>query len=268
MPHADAAVASRAHSQSQVQPFSQSLSVPAVSAVSAPAPTSDPAPPTVASLISVVAPSPANRTAAPPASAEAEVSGTFEPEPARHTLSLTRAEYEAQYSQSNLPQVQPANKVVVPPQTEEIRQNTPRLLLPDASRVNAAAAISPTTMLAAHSSPKLHKPRSRKRRAEIASPSAESAAKQATPSGPVLPYPATRTSSKSAAVTAVAGVAAPFAVPKASSIATHANLQQLALPPSRDLSLSPQRSLQIAELIMSSESLFVSQPARASTPRV
>ena len=267
-PYADAVVASCAHSQSQVKPISQSSSVPAVSSGATPALTSDPAPPTVAAQVSVVAPSYANRTAAPPASAEAEVSGTPAPRPARHPLSLTQAEYEAEYSQSHLPQVQSPNEAVDPQQTEEIRPNTPYLPSPEVSRTCAAASSSYTTVSAAHSSPKLRTPRSRKRRTEIASPSAESAAKQATPSGPVLPHPATRASPKSAAVTAVAAVVAPSAVPKASSTSTPSNLLPFALPPSRDSSLSPQRPLRIAEPNSSSESLAVSEPGRASTTRV
>ena len=220
-----------------------------------PPPTSQPALPTGAAQVSVDMPSSASRTAVPPAPAEAEVIGTPVSKPARYPLSLTRAEYEAHYSQSHLPQVQPANEAVVPPHTEKIRPNTHRLPSPDVSRACAAAATSSTTVSAAHSSPKLHMPRSRKRRAVIASPSAESAAKQATSSDPVLPHPATRASTKSAAVTAVA---APSAVPTASSTSTHANLQQFALPPSRDSSLSPQRPLRIADPNASSKSLAVS----------
>ena len=124
------------------------------------------------------------------------------------------------------------------------------------------------TVSAAHLSPKLHKPRSRKRRAEIESPSAESAAKQATPSGSVLLNLTTRAYTKSAAVIAVAAVAAASGVLKASSTLTHANLQQLALSPSLESLLSSQQPLQIAEPNASSELLAGSQPGRASTPRV
>ena len=164
--------------------------------------------------------------------------------------------------------MQPANEAVVPLQTKEIRPNTPHLPSPEVSRTCAAAVSSSKIVSAAPSSPKLHKPRSNKRRAEIASPSAESAAKLATPKGPVQPHPATRASTKSAAVTAVAAVVAPSAVLTASSNSTHANLQQFALSPSHDSSLSQQRPLRIAESNASSESLAVSEPGRAFTPRV
>ena len=182
---------------------------------------------------------------------------------ARHPLALTRAEYEAQYSQLHPPQVQSAHEVAVPLQTEETRPNTPRLPSLDASCASAAAPSSSTTVSAAHSNSKLHKTRSRKRRAEIADPSAEFA-KQAT-SGPVLSYPATHVSAKSAAA---AVVAAPSDVLKTSSSSTHANLKQFALTPSRDSSESLHRPLQIVEPTSSSEPPAAVQPSRASTPSV
>ena len=65
-------------------------------------------------------------------------------------------------------------------------------------------------------------------------------------------YPVTRSSAKAAAA---AAVTAPSTLPKPSSAPTYANLQQFALVHSRDLSLSPQHSLQIVEAPESSETL-------------
>ena len=105
----------------------------------------------------------------------------------------------------------------------------------------AASAAFCTTVAAARSSSNPHKTRSRKRRAEVASPPAKSAAKQATTNAPVLPYPATRSSTKSTTgVTFSAGTSFAelfAAVSKAPRSSTHAVLQQFARPPSRELSV-------------------------------
>ena len=183
------------------------------------------------------------------------MSGPSPLRPARHPLSLTRAEYEAltSQSQSPLPQTspgepasasavplspEPADEILVPPPSEETRPYTPLLPSHSASRVDASAASSSTAVITAHSRSKSC---SRMRRAKRAYSRVKSAAKQAAPSRPVLPYTATRVSTKSAAA---AAATASSALPMASNLSTHAKLQQFAYPPSRYSSLSLQRPLQ------------------------
>ena len=159
---------------------------------------------TVSTRILVDTPISPSRTAATHALADVVVRTTPVHVPARHPLSLTRAEHEALtlQSQSPLSKSSPndpasasavpfaptrANKVFVPKPSEETRPYTVPLLSHSASHEDVSTASSATAVMAAHSSPKPHKSRSRKRRAEQANLFVKSATRQAAPSGPVLP---------------------------------------------------------------------------------
>ena len=207
-----------------------------------------------------------SRTLDPPPLAGAAVSSTPAPGSSRHPLALSRAEYHALYAEThqkqrrrsvNAPEPttsqaqQPESAEVLSQQTKVTRPRTPPLPMPTASQASVVSASFSPTVAAAQKSPKPRKSRLRKRRAEDACQPAVSTAKQAPASGPELPYPATRASSKSAAAassSADATVAESLsAVPKPASCATHADLQQFARPPSRESLESPRRPLQIAE---------------------
>ena len=149
------------------------------------------------------------------------------------------------------------------PPSEQTWPYIPPLPSPSASRADASAAFS-TAVMAAHSSPKLHKRRCRMHRAERANSPVKIAAKQAAPNGPVLSYSGTFALTKSAAA---AAATAACALLIASSSSTHANLQQLALLHSSDSSLSKRQSL-IATMSASSELLAAMRPERAFTLHV
>ena len=128
----------------------------------------------------------APRTAEVTSLVEVVVSAHNPIRPTRQSLSLTHAEYEAQTLQSPPSPTQnvrtkstsdltavltsepSAVSTSLPP--AEPRHLTYRLQSQSPSRISAPTAYSSTTVMAEHSSPKLNKSRSRKRRAELASP--------------------------------------------------------------------------------------------------
>ena len=206
------------------------------------------------------------RAATPIPTAVAAASSTPAPGLAPHPIALSRAEYHARSAPTHPPRGQKCGKAPTPPTSQDQqpesagaepeqyktpRPTTPSLPAPTPSQTSVASGSSSTTIAPAQKSPKPRESRLRKRRTEDASPPAVSVAKLASTSGEVVPHPATRAATKPTTATSFTACALSTepltTVPKLTSSASHADLQQFTRPPSRESSESPRHPLQIAE---------------------